>query len=121
MVPPVVVGAASLAANVAAGIGVVLANKAVFTSAKFVFPVALTAFHYVVNYLLLMVLDARGVVQWRADLGDDRWRVRCMTAVWALHNGLSNLSLQRNSVGLYQVAQARLGKPEPVLATHRPG
>ena len=99
--------AGALALNLASGIGVVLANKLAFTSAKFAFPTALTALHYGTNYALLLCLAA---VQPSSSSSSasaaplDRELV-ATTAVWALHNALSNLSLSRNSVGLYQISK----------------
>jgi drug/metabolite transporter (DMT)-like permease len=96
----------ALASNVCAGIGVVLANKWVFTSAKFKFPVALTVLHYAVNYTLLLILACSGAVKLRGSImASDGTLLHATTAVWALHNALSNLSLQRNSVGVYQISK----------------
>ena len=92
-----------LLSNVASGIGVVFANKAVFTTAQFRFPVMLTAIHYAVNLVLLVILAAAGFVRWRTAASAER--IHLVTAVWALHNGMSNLSLARNSVGLYQISK----------------
>ena len=94
---------AVLLSNVASGIGVVFANKAVFTTAQFRFPVMLTAIHYAVNLVLLVILAAAGFVRWRTAASAER--IHLVTAVWALHNGMSNLSLARNSVGLYQISK----------------
>ena len=102
---PILMQFAALLSNVISGIGVVLANKAVFVSAHFLHPVALTALHYAVNLVMLMGLAAFGSVRWRSVKSSDRRMLHTTTAVWALHNALSNFSLQRNSVGLYQVAK----------------
>ena len=92
-----------LLSNVASGIGVVFANKAVFTTAQFRFPVMLTAIHYAVNLVLLVILAAAGFVRWRTAASAER--IHLVTAEWALHKGMSNLSLARNSVGLYQISK----------------
>ncbi|EOD16662.1 hypothetical protein EMIHUDRAFT_370254 [Emiliania huxleyi CCMP1516] len=100
--------AGSLALNLVSGVGVVLANKLVFTTARFSFPTALTACHYATNFLLLLCLDVvRPSAESRRGGGAeplDR-QLMFLTAVWAFHNALSNLSLSRNSVGLYQVSK----------------
>ena len=99
--------AGSLALNLVSGVGVVLANKLVFTTARFS-STALTACHYATNFLLLLCLDVvRPSAESRRGGGAeplDR-QLMFLTAVWAFHNALSNLSLSRNSVGLYQVSK----------------
>ena len=95
--------ASALAFNFASSLGVVFANKAVFKAASFSYPAALTALHYASNYAIVLGLLARGDFQAHAvATADERWLVLLTTAVWAAHNGLSNLSLSKNSVGLYQ-------------------
>ena len=93
--------AGALALNLISGVGVVLANKLVFTSAHFRFPTSLTALHYATNWGLLVILDlcsAKDAVAFDSEL-------LLTTAVWAAHNALSNLSLSKNSVGLYQISK----------------
>jgi solute carrier family 35 protein E3 len=95
--------ASALAFNFASSLGVVFANKAVFNAASFTYPTALTALHYAFNYAIVLGLLARGDFTAHAvATADERWLVVLTTAVWAAHNGLSNLSLSKNSVGLYQ-------------------
>ena len=94
--------ASALAFNFASSLGVVFANKAVFKAASFTYPTALTALHYAFNYAVVLGLLARGDFKAHAVAADERWLVLLTTAVWAAHNGLSNLSLSKNSVGLYQ-------------------
>ena len=96
--------AVALISNVLSGIGVVLANKAVFTAAQFRFPVVLTVVHYAINLALLVLLACAGQVRWRSSESTDGL-IHTTTAVWALHNAMSNLSLSRNSVGLYQISK----------------
>ena len=107
----VVQQALALLCNVASGIGVVLANKAVFTTARFKYPVLLTVLHYATNFLLLMALAQLGVVSWRSSEGASSSAIHGTTLVWALHNALSNLSLSRNSVGLYQISKIPAAAP----------
>lgn len=95
--------ASALAFNFASSLGVVFANKAVFKAASFTYPTALTALHYAFNYAVVLGLLARGDFKAHAVAADERWLVLLTTAVWAAHNGLSNLSLSKNSVGLYQI------------------
>ena len=95
--------ASALAFNFASSLGVVFANKAVFKAASFTYPTALTALHYASNYAIVLGLLARGDFKAHAvAAADERWLVLLTTAVWAAHSGLSNLSLSKNSVGLYQ-------------------
>jgi drug/metabolite transporter (DMT)-like permease len=96
--------ALALLCNVASGIGVVLANKAVFSTARFKYPVLLTALHYATNFILLVALARGGMMKWRSADGASS-AIHGTTLVWALHNALSNLSLSRNSVGLYQISK----------------
>ena len=98
--------AASLALNLVSGIGVVLANKLAFTYAHFAFPTALTAIHYATNYAVLLCIAAVSPpkANHQSSSSLDRELI-ATTAVWALHNALSNLSLSRNSVGLYQISK----------------
>ena len=100
---PLTPAAASLAFNFASSLGVVLANKAVFKTAAFTYPTSLTALHYAANYLIVLALLARGSFERRTLAGHERSLLLLTTAVWAGHNGLSNLSLEKNSVGLYQI------------------
>ena len=94
--------ASALSFNFASSLGVVFANKAVFKAASFTYPTTLTALHYGFNYVVVLGLLAHGTFKARAVAADERWLVLLTTAVWAAHNGLSNLSLSKNSVGLYQ-------------------
>lgn len=100
---PLSAALASLAFNFVSSLGVVLANKAVFKTAAFTYPTTLTALHYAANYLIVLALLARGSFEPRALAGHERSLVLLTTAVWAGHNGLSNFSLEKNSVGLYQI------------------
>ena len=95
--------ASALSFNFASSLGVVFANKAVFKAASFTYPTALTALHYAFNYAVVLGLLARGDFKAHAVAADERWLVLLTTAVWAAHNGLSNVSLSKNSVGLYQI------------------
>jgi drug/metabolite transporter (DMT)-like permease len=94
--------ASALSFNFVSSLGVVFANKAVFKAASFTYPTALTALHYAFNYAIVLSLLARGEFKAHTVAADERWLVLLTTAVWAAHNGLSNLSLAKNSVGLYQ-------------------
>ena len=97
--------AGALGLNLLSGIGVVLANKLAFTSARFAFPTALTALHYATNYLLLLVLAVISPASTASKASSFDRQLIATTSVWALHNALSNLSLSRNSVGLYQISK----------------
>ena len=95
--------ASALSFNFLSSLGVVFANKAVFKAASFAYPTTLTALHYAANYGIVLALLARGDFKAHSVAADERSLVLLTTAVWAGHNGLSNLSLQKNSVGLYQI------------------
>ncbi len=98
-----VAAASALSFNFLSSLGVVFANKAVFKTAHFTYPTTLTALHYAANYVIVLALLARGGFEAHTVAADERTLVVLTTAVWAGHNGLSNLSLQKNSVGLYQI------------------
>jgi hypothetical protein len=99
----VLVMAGSLALNLFAGAAVVVSNKSAF-AAGFAFPTALTAIHYASNYLLLLLLQGLRSFEPRSpSSSSDQQTVRACTAVWALHNCVSNLSLRHNSVGMFQL------------------
>ena len=95
--------AGALCLNLVSGIGVVLANKLAFTSAAFPFPTVLTALHYLTNWMLLLLLAILSPST--SSSGSFDRQLVATTGVWALHNALSNLSLSRNSVGLYQISK----------------
>ena len=94
---------AALALNLVSGVSVVLANKLAFTTAHFTFPTALTALHYASNYTLLLLLFL--VLPVKDKPAEFDRQLILTTAVWALHNALSNLSLAKNSVGLFQISK----------------
>ena len=99
-----IASAVALFANLASGIGVVLANKLVFTLGKFRFPTALTALHYLTNTVFLLVV-AKMVPSASIPVASDASLLQAITVVWALHNALSNHSLAANSIGLYQISK----------------
>ena len=102
----------SLLLNLVSGIGIVLANKLAFTAARFTFPTALTAIHYACCYLLLLCVAAVKPLHSEEHVFDRQ--MIATTSVWALHNALSNLSLSRNSVGLYQISKIMVS---PLIVT----
>ena len=67
--------AASLGFNFVSSLGVVLSNKAVFHTAKFTYPTALTAMHYAANYVILLGLRAHGSFESGPVAGSERWLV----------------------------------------------
>ena len=54
----------------------------------------------------MLLLLQRGHFQAR-QVGPDRALLNATTLVWALYNTSSNISLSKNSVGLYQVREER--------------
>jgi solute carrier family 35 protein E3 len=95
--------AAALGFNLVSGCAIVLVNKQ--TLAQFPFPTTLTAVHYATNYVFVLGLLSCRFFEQRRLSRADLWPLIATTAVWAAHNALSNLSLSKNSVGLYQIAK----------------
>ena len=95
--------AALLAANFWAATLVIWCNKHVFV--LFPYPAALTAIHYFVSWAGVEGLLAAGVFRACPVPLEQRAAFRLLVVCWSACNALSNISLERNSVGFYQLAK----------------
>ena len=92
-----------LAANFSAAIATISLNKKVFET--FPYPAALTCIHYCVSWMGIEVLHACGAFK-AQRVPPSQQRAFCSLVVcWSVCNALSNVSLERNSVGFYQLAK----------------
>ena len=71
----------------------------------FPFTAALTCIHYFVSWAGIACLRAAGSFQPRPVPPGHTTAFYSLIACWSLCNALSNLSLERNSVGFYQLAK----------------
>ena len=95
--------AAVLVVNFFAAILVISLNKRVFS--VFPFPATLTSIHYFVAWAGVAILNAAGTFERRAVPPDQTNSFYSLIVCWSLCNALSNISLERNSVGFYQLAK----------------
>jgi len=94
---------ALLAANYVAAIATITLNKRAL--AHFPFPATLTSMHYFVCWAGVALLRAAGQIEAR-PVPPGQGRVFCaLVMTWSACNALSNVSLQKNSVGFYQLAK----------------
>lgn len=89
-----------LVLNIAVVVGIVMANKLVFTHFKFNFGTLLTVIHFVVTSV---GLELGKLVGWIPRKQVQWWRVIPLSVSFCGFVVLTNLSLQYNSVGFYQV------------------
>lgn len=89
--------------NVVAVVGIVTANKYVFSHFKFHFGTLLTVIHFTVTSVCLKVLKLFGLIEHKS--GVSWWKVLPLSTAFCGFVVLTNLSLQYNSVGFYQVKQ----------------
>lgn len=94
--------AATISFNIASSIGIILVNKTVFDIIDFKFATTMTFFHFVVTFLGLSVcwqlkMFTPKFVPWQHILP------LCLSFCGFVV--LTNLSLQHNSVGFYQIAK----------------
>ena len=88
--------------NLASSIGIVLANKAVFTRHGFAFGTFLTLLHFATTFAGLLLCAALGIFSVkRVSVA----RVLPLSLAFCGFVVLTNLSLQHNSVGFYQMAK----------------
>ncbi len=87
--------------NIAAVVGIVMANKLVFTHFKFHFGTLLTVIHFVFTSA---GLELGKLVGWIPKKQVEWWRVIPLSVSFCGFVVLTNLSLQYNSVGFYQVS-----------------
>lgn len=93
---------AVIAFNIASSISIILTNKAVFDLIDFKFATTMTFFHFVVTFLGLVVCWQIGLfTPKRAPLA----HVLPLCISFCGFVVLTNLSLQYNSVGFYQIAK----------------
>ena len=97
------VGAAVLLANFFAAIGCIALNKRAFV--LFPFPAALTCVHYFVSWAGVDLLLAAGKFEARPVPQAHSRAFYALILTWSVCNALSNVSLERNSVGFYQLAK----------------
>ena len=92
-----------LAANFASALAVISLNKRAFSF--FPFPAALTCLHYLVSWAGVEALHAYGVFEPAPVPPGHARSFYGLVVSWSLCNALSNISLERNSVGFYQLAK----------------
>jgi solute carrier family 35, member E3 len=90
-----------LIANVAAVVGIVTANKLVFSRFNFHFGTLLTVIHFAFTSICLEVGKACGLIERKS--GVSWWKVLPLSTAFCGFVVLTNLSLQYNTVGFYQV------------------
>lgn len=90
-----------LITNVTAVVGIVTANKLVFSHFKFHFGTLLTVIHFTFTSLCLELGMISGLIERKS--GVSWWKVLPLSAAFCGFVVLTNLSLQYNSVGFYQV------------------
>lgn len=103
-------GSASTLANVAvltcnffAAIIVISLNKRAFK--HFPYPAALTSLHYFVSWAGVTILNWAGVFAAQPVPAEQSRTFWWLVLFWSLGNALSNVSLDRNSVGFYQLTK----------------
>jgi len=98
-----VVPAAILITNFFAAIAVITLNKRAFS--HFPFPAALTAVHYFMSWAGIVTLRRAGAFGPRPVPSGHMRVYYALIVCWSVGNALSNISLDRNSVGFYQLAK----------------
>mmetsp|Transcript_832 Transcript_832/g.1745 ORF Transcript_832/g.1745 Transcript_832/m.1745 type:complete len:323 (-) Transcript_832:341-1309(-) len=101
--PGVYRDAASLVFNFVAANAIILSNKQVFVGAQFKFPGTLTLIHYVFTWACgLGLLKANVFTPKKVDTSSKK-ALWFLIVVWSLANVVSNSSLEKNSIGFYQM------------------
>lgn len=104
-----------LVANVVAVVGIVTANKLVFGHFKFHFGTLLTVIHFASTSLCLEIGKTFGWIERKSGVS---WmKVLPLSIAFCGFVVLTNLSLQYNSVGFYQVKQ-REGRFKNTVILH---
>lgn len=93
----------NLSFNVAASVGIIFINKALFATMRFRFTTVLTALHYVITMIGLEALAVLGVYERRAAPTSPR--LLMLSTVVGAAPALNNLSLSLNNLGFYQVVK----------------
>jgi solute carrier family 35 protein E3 len=97
-----IINASWLILNIVAVVGIVMANKLVFTHFQFHFGTLLTVIHFVFTSA---GLELGKLVGWIPRKSVEWWRVIPLSVSFCGFVVLTNLSLQYNSVGFYQVSR----------------
>lgn len=92
--------AAAMALNFFSSTGIVVANKLAMDRYGFRFATTLTLFHFIATYVLLLLAAAVGVFEKKALPLRETAKLAAGSMGFVV---LTNLSLQHNSVGFYQV------------------
>lgn len=100
-----IINALWLVTNVAAVVGIVTANKLVFSHFKFQFGTLLTVIHFAFTSACLEMMKYCGIIERKS--GVSWWKIVPLSAAFCGFVVLTNLSLQYNSVGFYQVNQMK--------------
>mmetsp|Transcript_13803 Transcript_13803/g.44522 ORF Transcript_13803/g.44522 Transcript_13803/m.44522 type:complete len:352 (+) Transcript_13803:170-1225(+) len=95
--------AALLSANFVAAIMCISLNRETFKS--FPFPAALTTLHYAVAAIAIEFVHVAGGFEKRPVPLTQRHNFYLLVCCWSACNALSNVSLDRNSVGFYQLVK----------------
>lgn len=90
-----------LMTNIVAVVGIVTANKYVFSHFKFHFGTLLTVIHFIFTSVCLEIGKVCGLIERKT--GVSWWKVMPLSAAFCGFVVLTNLSLQLNTVGFYQV------------------
>mmetsp|Transcript_49271 Transcript_49271/g.157786 ORF Transcript_49271/g.157786 Transcript_49271/m.157786 type:complete len:323 (+) Transcript_49271:162-1130(+) len=86
--------------NIASSVCLVLTNKYVYQTLGLPYAATISAFHYLVCFILFKGASLQGFVEQKSLSGWDLVRI---TVVTGGSTALSNLSLQLNSVGFFQI------------------
>jgi hypothetical protein len=103
LIESTLIDVAVLACNFFAAILVISLNKRAFM--HFPYPAALTCIHYFVSWAGISVLHWCGIFEARPVPAQHSRTFMWLIMFWSLGNALSNVSLDRNSVGFYQLAK----------------
>ena len=96
----------ALVFNFFASVFIIVINKMVFSVVRFSWPAALTLFHYLVTMALLRVLRCCGVFE--LGTGGMTRRLWTLSFLMGLSPIINNMSLDMNSVGVYQTSKLLL-------------
>ena len=97
------INATWLILNIVAVVGIVTINKLVFSRFNFHFGTLQTVIHFAATSACLEVMKIFGLIERKE--GVKWWKVLPLSAAFCGFVVLTNLSLQYNSVGFYQVRE----------------
>ena len=92
----------AIAGNIVSSVGIVMTNKALFTHHRFDYGTSLTVIHFAVTAMALLLFRSLGLFEHRSI---PMWKILPLSLSFCGFVLLTNLSLQLNSVGLYQMAK----------------